>query len=128
MKRMLVVEDDYLSQETLKRIFRDKFEIDICESVEIFHEKFSNIKYDIIILDISLRGKLTGLDLTKGLKSSEFHSNIPILCLTAHSFRNDKKNALDAGVDLFVVKPVEVNQLRSYVSELIENFSKSTED
>ena len=55
---MLIVEEDVLSQDLMKKIFKNDFETDLCGSVEEYYEKFSKTKYDVIIVDISLDIKL----------------------------------------------------------------------
>lgn len=116
---MLVVEDDTIIYNTLKRVFQEDYVIDFCESAEIFYDKFAGIQYDIILMDISLKGKFNGLDLTKKLKSDPIHRDTPILCLTAHAGPQDKHNAREAGVDGFLVKPVENSVLRLTVNKLV---------
>ena len=48
MKKMLLVEDDDLSIDVMRRIFENDFEMDICESAEEYDEKYPETIYDII--------------------------------------------------------------------------------
>lgn len=107
MKRMLVVEDDLFSREVLHRIFYKEFEIDSIESYDEFYEKYKEVKYDIVIMDIALKGKRNGLDLIMDMKLMPHYNSTPILCMSAHAFSRDKKAAMDAGADKFLAKPVE---------------------
>ncbi|MBM4170692.1 MAG: response regulator [Ignavibacteria bacterium] len=120
MKKMLVVEDDLLSQKVLIRLFKKDFEINTVESVERFYEEFNGVSYDIIIMDIALRGIKHGLELTREMRSSEIYKNTPILCLTAHALLKDRTLALDSGVDAYLTKPVTNKVLRETVKRLIE--------
>ena len=58
MQKMLVVEDDDLSQKVLRKIFKAEFEIDVCESADEFYEKYNNIlrKRDAVLTWIINRG------------------------------------------------------------------------
>jgi two-component system, OmpR family, response regulator len=119
MERMLVVEDDILSQDVMKRIFKNDFIIDLCDSAEEFYEKFSQNNYGIIIMDISLKGSKHGLELVKELKSIQLHKNTPIICLTAHTHSTMRLAAMEAGTDLFMNKPVSNKQLKDAVESFI---------
>ena len=72
-------------------------------------------------MDISLRGQKDGLQLTREIKSSERFKNIPVVCLTAHAFQQDRENAINAGVDIFLTKPVN----NSYLMETLLNMVKN---
>lgn len=119
MKRMLVVEDDYLSQRVFQRLFKKDFNVDFCDSSDEYYKNFSNEKYDIIIMDVSLKGKKSGLDLIHEIKSIQDKRNTPIICLTAHAFAKDRTNAIESGADLFLAKPVMNEILLDAVKLLI---------
>ncbi len=117
---MLVVEDDILSQKVMGRIFKSDFEMDFCESAEEFYEKYSNNNYDIIIMDIAIKGSKHGLDLIKEIKTLPLYTNTPIICLTAHVQTKMRKTAIESGADLFITKPVSNNVLKEVVASLIK--------
>ncbi len=119
MKQMLIVEDDDLTQDILRRIFKNEFETDLCESAEEFYKKYSNKNYDIIIMDISIKGAKHGLDLIKEIKQLPLHLKTPIICLTAHAQMKTRKTAIESGSDLFITKPVANQVLREAVEFLI---------
>lgn len=120
MKKMLVVEDDVLSQKLLLRLFKGDFEIDVCDSADEFYKNYSSNFYDIIIMDISIKGSKHGLQLAKEIKVMPNLSRIPILCLTAHAFAKDRKTAYESGTDLFISKPVSNKMLKEAVNFLIK--------
>ncbi len=120
---LLVVEDDYENQKFLQIFLKRKFEIEICDSAETFYQKLEEKKFDIILMDISLRGKKDGLQLTRELRENTDYSNIPIVGLSAHAFQRDKDNAYNAGVDVFLTKPVQNNVL---IDTLIKTLEQKT--
>ncbi len=65
---------------------------------------------DLILMDLSLPG-LDGWDATFQIKSDPRTKNIPLLALTAHTLPSDRKRALEAGVDGYLTKPFELNDL-----------------
>ena len=120
MEKMLIVEDDILSQNVLRRIFRTDFEIDFCESVDEYYEKYCNTKYDIIIMDIAIKGAKNGLDLIREIKAAPTFTGTPILCLTAHIQTKMRQTAIESGSDLFITKPVSNRVLREAVAFLVK--------
>ncbi len=121
--KLLIVEDDFENQKFLQLFLKRKFDVDACDSAETFYEKMKEQKFDIILMDISLRGKKDGLQLTQELRQSEETKNIPIVGLSAHAFQRDKDNAYKAGVDLFITKPVQNNVL---MESLIKTYESKT--
>ncbi|MEW5842093.1 MAG: response regulator [Bacteroidota bacterium] len=119
MKKMLVVEDDDLSQKMLKKIFSKDFDIDCCNSSEEFYDKYNNVRYEIIIMDISLKGSKHGLDLIKEIRFLPLYAKTPIICLTAHARAKTRMEAIESGSDLFIAKPVSNQDLKDAVSSLL---------
>lgn len=119
MKKMLIVENDLLSQNLLQRIFRSEFEINICNSAEDYYETFSTTKFDIILMDVSLNGSMNGLELIKDIKETNILKDTPILCLTAHAETRTRQAALEAGAEIFITKPVKNHVLREAVESLL---------
>jgi len=119
MKKMLIVEDDILSQNVMRRIFKSDFEIDFCESAEEYYEKYSGKKYDIIIMDIAIKGAKNGLDLIREIKAAPTFTGTPILCLTAHIQTKMRQTAIESGSDLFITKPVSNKVLKEAVAFLL---------
>ena len=117
---MLIVEDDDLTIRVMKRIFRDDFEIFICDSAEEFYEKCSNNNFDIIIMDISLKGTKNGLELIREIKAAPTFTGTPILCLTAHAQTKMRQTAIESGSDLFITKPVSNKILKEAVASIIK--------
>lgn len=121
MKNILLVEDDLLSQQTMKELLKKKYTIDTCASADEFYSFYCSRLYDLIIMDISIKGGKDGLELTREIKIMPNFMNTPILCVTAHAFSTDRKKAYDAGVDFYFSKPVNFNVLNEKINELIGN-------
>ncbi len=105
--RILITEDDFENQRFFEMFLEKNFDVEMCDSDQTFYEHLKKTKFDVILMDISLRGNKNGLELTKELKQIPGYENIPIVCLTAHAFKKDRDSALEAGVNVFLTKPVE---------------------
>ena len=124
---LLIVEDDYENQKFLQFFLRRKFEVDICDSADSFYKKLKEKRFDIILMDISLKGKKDGLQLTREIRVSDNYKDMPIVGLSAHAFQKDKNNAYDAGVDLFITKPVQNDVLIDSLLNKLDNKNKKNQ-
>lgn len=121
--RLLIVEDDYENQKFLQIFLKRKFDLQICDSEETFYEKINEYEFDIILMDISLRGSKDGLQLTREIRESEKYKHLPVVGLSAHAFQKDKDNAYNAGVDIFLTKPVQNDVLMNTLLKTLEKKS-----
>jgi CheY-like chemotaxis protein len=122
--RLLVVEDDYENQKFLEIFLKRKFDIKICDSSDTFYKMIEQNEFDIILMDISLRGKKDGLQLTKELRETEKYKSVPLVALSAHAFQKDKENAYKAGVDMFLTKPIQNEVLMDTLVKVYSEKSK----
>jgi CheY-like chemotaxis protein len=105
--KLLVVEDDEDSQRFLTIFLKREFVISMSNSADTFYEKLESDDFAVILMDVSLRGEKDGLQLTREVKKNEKYKHIPIVALTAHAYQRDRTEALKAGVDFFLTKPVK---------------------
>jgi len=115
----LVAEDNKENQKYLNFILRRTYEIDFCESPDDFFILISHKKYDIVIIDITLKGEHCGLSLIRKLKRKQEYREIPIVGLSAHVFNKDRKKALEAGADVYLTKPIENKKLMDTLGKLL---------
>jgi CheY-like chemotaxis protein len=118
--KILVTEDDFENQKFLDMFLKRNFDVQICDSAESFYNNIKKTKFDLILMDISLKGNKNGLELTQELKKMSGYENIPVVCLSAHAFKKDRENAFNAGVDVFLTKPVENKVLLNTLLDLIK--------
>lgn len=121
--RILITEDDFENQKFLEMFLRKNFNVEICDSENSFYEHIKNGKFDIILMDISLRGNKNGLELTKELRKLPDYKDTPVICLSAHAFKKDRDNALNAGVDVFLTKPVDNKVLMNTLLDAVKKKS-----
>ena len=122
-KKVLVVDDEELAQDFLRFFLSKKFDVYTVGSVNAFYNIINSVKFDIILMDISLRDSKDGIQLTKELKSSSIYKNVPIFVLTAFNTTAERKNAEAAGADKFLTKPVDQKILMIYIEEALSKVS-----
>ena len=76
--------------------------------------------YDLILMDIQMPN-LNGYEATKKIRMlpDPIKSKIPIIAMTANAFDEDKKNALDAGMNGHLAKPIEIPKLVEMLGECL---------
>ncbi|HYU20027.1 MAG TPA: response regulator [Chloroflexota bacterium] len=73
---------------------------------------------DLILLDV-LMPEMDGLDVCRTLRASPATSDLPIIVLSAKASRDDIEAGLQAGADLYLVKPFEPNRLLETVNQVL---------
>ena len=75
----------------------------------------ANAKYDVILMDIKMP-RMNGFDATRAIRS-RLGDNCPqIVAVTATVFENDSKRCLDAGMNGYISKPVQLQELRALIN------------
>lgn len=118
--KILAVEDDDLTQKMLKLTLSKHFEIDVCGNNFEFYNSTLNNDYDVVLMDISLRDVKDGCELTRELRKTEKFKSKPIIALTSFVSNKDKQRAFEAGVNLFLEKPIIPNDLVSKIKGIIK--------
>jgi CheY-like chemotaxis protein len=70
-------------------------------------------------MDISIP-KINGLQATRTLKLDTSTMHIPIIALTAHALPADRNQAVEAGCDAYIAKPVEPRRVLAEVRRLLD--------
>ena len=111
--RVLLVEDEPVNREVAKMLLEDVgFSIDEAENgAEALH-LFETADYALILMDMQMP-VLDGLEATRRLRQTDKGRHIPILAMTANAFAEDRTRCLEAGMDDFLTKPVDPEQLYS---------------
>lgn len=70
---------------------------------------------DVVSCDIRLRGKLSGLDLARAVRNDENLAQLFLIAISSFNTEQDRKQALDAGFDMFFPKPVRFADLTNAI-------------
>ena len=99
------------------------FELDTaCDGTEAV-QKLGNAqagRYDLVLMDIQMP-IMDGYEATRQIRAlpDPIVSHIPILAMTANAFEEDKKKALEAGMNGHVAKPIDVPLLLQAIAEAL---------
>ena len=117
---VLLIEDNELNRDMLKRrLERKEFIVSCAEDGQSGIDMAKNEMPDIILLDLSLP-VIDGWNVARQLKADANTKGIPIIALTAHAMKGDRKKALDAGCDDYDTKPVNLEGLLDKMHKLTD--------
>ena len=115
-KHILVIDDDKKLGSLLKSFLTEKgYLVDFVENTLIARERLFNIIFDLLILDVMLPEE-SGLSFASKLRAS---NDTPILMLSAMSAPRDRIKGLKTGVDEYLAKPFEPEELLLRIENVI---------
>ena len=120
-KKILLVEDNKANQMYMQVLFKKSdilFEIanDGVEAVE----KFKKSKYDVVLMDENMPN-MNGLEATKQILEYEKQNSLqhtPIIALTANALKGDRERFIEAGLDEYLTKPIDMKKLFSVLQKI----------
>ena len=124
-KNLLVVEDNELNLEIASTLLKEAgFAVDTAENGKIAVEKVeaaSADRYDLILMDIQMP-EMDGYEATRRIRAlpDAKKAALPIVAMTANAFEDDRKNALRAGMNGHIAKPLDIQKLFQVLSELLK--------
>ena len=121
MSRILVVEDEQTIAELEKDYLElSGFEVIIANDGITGYEKASGEEFDLIILDLMLRG-MDGFDICKHIRE---HKNTPIIMVSAKKDDIDKIRGLGLGADDYMTKPFSPSELVARVKAHLSRYER----
>ncbi|MGD9898436.1 MAG: HD-GYP domain-containing protein [Calditrichaceae bacterium] len=117
--KILIVDDSAENIEIIEHILED-LNYDISEAFNGTEalEKINKINPDLILLDVVMPG-MSGFEVARHIKSRPDTRLIPIIMVTALDGQQDRLKGLNAGVDDFITKPVNIFELRARINNLL---------
>jgi len=87
---------------------------------------WENTSVDLILMDVQMP-KMDGLETTMAIRKKEAKTgkHVPIIAMTAHVMLEDKKKCFDAGMDIYLSKPLNTKELFDTIENLTNKEFKS---
>ncbi len=127
--RVLLVEDNNVNQMVaLRMLQRIGFNADIASNGKEAVDAVETIEYDLIFMDISMP-VMDGLTACSVIKSNTSLKKQPIIiAMTANAMSGDKENYLKVGMDDYISKPVNLEELRKIISKWTDKILSDKHD
>ena len=115
-RHILLVEDNELNREIAQEILREYgFRVDTAENGAVAVEKVRTAapgSYDLVLMDVQMP-VMDGYTATRQIRALEDPAlaGIPILAMTANAFDEDRRNAMESGMNGFLSKPIVIGDL-----------------
>ena len=121
MGKVLVVEDNELNLKLFHDLLMIKnHEVIISKDGLNIVEMVIELVPDLILMDIQL-ADISGIDLIRALKKNLKTKKIPIIAITAFAMKNDEIRISESGCDLYLSKPVSIDNFFLSVERFIGN-------
>jgi len=120
LPRVLVVEDNQDNRELVVKVLEiNGYQVIEAVDGEDAIEKIRTENPDLILMDLYIP-KIDGYEVTRRLKGDRGLRDIPVIALTAHAMKGDMEEALAAGCDGYISKPIDVRELPEQIKRFLK--------
>ena len=107
MPRVLIVDDSHIVLSLHSYIFENAgFECAVAENGYIALEMLNKEHFDLIVTDINMP-RMDGYELIRRIRKTPDYKDIPIIIISTEEEAKDKMKGMEAGANVYVVKPAE---------------------
>lgn len=116
MKTILVAEDNDSNYILMTYILKRSYQFLRAKNGQEAVDMVENGGIDLVLMDIKMP-VMDGLEATGKIKAA--HPELPVVALTANAFESDRQQAIEAGCDNFLTKPVSSDKCLTTIASLI---------
>ncbi len=108
---VLLVEDNEINQQVAAELLMDAgLKVDVASNGQTALEMAQQGHYDLVLMDLHMP-VMDGLTATRAIRALPGLADLPVVAMTASAMADDRKRCLDAGMNDFVAKPIEPDNL-----------------
>ncbi|MFO1244440.1 MAG: response regulator [Ramlibacter sp.] len=109
--RVLLVEDNDINQQVACELLQDAgFNVDVADNGLVALQKLREGRYDLVLMDMQMP-VMDRLAATRAIRQMEGLAGLPIVAMTANAMKSDRDRCMDAGMNDFLVKPINPDEL-----------------
>ncbi|WP_169977316.1 hybrid sensor histidine kinase/response regulator [Tautonia rosea] len=123
---ILLAEDTPANQKLAMAVLRRRgHQVDLATNGQEAVDLALRSRYDVILMDLQMP-VMDGLQATSTIRApgGSINSNVPIVALTAHTMRDDRHRCLQVGMNHYLAKPIDIQELVS----VVESYARSSND
>lgn len=123
---ILLAEDDEINQKVILKMLQEKgYKVDTADNGNKALSLYNRGKYDVILMDIQMP-EINGIEATQKIRENEPEGkHISIIALTSYALHGDRERFLAMGMDGYVSKPVNMNELFDTIEGLSSKYSQN---
>ncbi|MEJ5261956.1 MAG: ATP-binding protein [Ignavibacterium sp.] len=119
LPKVLLVEDDEINSRLIKIMLEGNFDItwafDSSEALSLL----KSFSYDIILMDINLKGELNGIETTREIRKMQQYKDVPVIAVTAYAMHDEREKILKSGFNGYLSKPFKKDDLLKTLNDAI---------
>ncbi|VVB71928.1 Methyl sulfide methyltransferase-associated sensor [uncultured archaeon] len=116
--RILLAEDNQVNQKVaLLMLKKLGYKADVAANGKEVLQALERQPYDVILMDVQMP-EMDGLEATRAIRRSDLKKRPKILAMTAYALEGDKERCLEAGMDGYISKPVQIEELKTVLESL----------
>ena len=109
--RLLVVEDNDINQQVARELLVDAgFVVEVADNGQVALDLVQRSHYDLVFMDMQMP-VMDGVVATREIRKLERLKAMPIVAMTANAMEQDRRRCMEAGMDDFLVKPIDPQEL-----------------
>jgi PAS domain S-box-containing protein len=109
--KVLLAEDNEINQQVATELLKKAgLSVTIANNGKEAIKAVEGTEFDLVLMDVQMP-EMDGLEATGCIKKNPRFSNLPIVAMTAQAMTGDREKCIDAGMDDYITKPVDVNEL-----------------
>ncbi|MBF0101725.1 MAG: response regulator [Desulfobacterales bacterium] len=129
--QILLVEDNKINQLTAVELMKlIGLSVNVAqngkEALSILNLSDSNCAFDAVLMDIQMPD-MDGYEVTRKIRQNPNFKELPIIALTAHAMTGEKEKCIEAGMNDYVSKPIDTNELYRTLIKWIKPIERKTE-
>lgn len=118
-KRILVVEDNTETQLIIKVNLREFYDVEIRDNAVEAISLIKNNNFDLVLLDINLRGEFDGREVLNKIKADSKMQKIPFIIITAYDLLDEERDYLEKVCCDYLEKPLDKDKLLKSIRKCI---------
>lgn len=126
--RVLLVEDTAANRKLVTSLLKKRGHIVVeAHNGRESLEKFRDDDFDVILMDVQMP-IMDGLQTTAAIRQierEEGYEPTPIIAMTAHAMQGDREKCLGAGMDAYISKPIDIDDLLATLESLANDFNST---
>jgi signal transduction histidine kinase/ActR/RegA family two-component response regulator len=124
--RILLVEDDVVTQKLAARLLEKRgYSVVVAENGREAADLLADTngcRFDLVLMDVQMPD-MNGFEATAAIRAreQEIGGHVPILAMTAHAMQGDRERCLEAGMDGYISKPINADELYEAIEKAVAN-------